>query len=249
MLKLVQPYVTYGYPSLKTVRDLLYKRGYAKVNKQRIPISDNSVISTSLGEKQGLFGMEDPLAVSVAQSLPTTGALARCVCMRAPDCRSGDMPVGGGPECHCPSLAAVFGFSSPPHMHVRHAAHVACVLTARTLRALSSVSASTDVQRAVRRAKTGGVPLRLQHDRARISPWRLTRPPCEWCRRGVGTSCVLLLPSAPRLHLQTLSLVISPISRTRCDGCPSSGVSVDRGAVNSSILCEALIVSSATGQK
>jgi len=59
MLKLVQPYVTYGYPSLKTVRDLLYKRGYAKVNKQRIPISDNSVISTSLGEKQGLFGMED----------------------------------------------------------------------------------------------------------------------------------------------------------------------------------------------
>mmetsp|Transcript_101510 Transcript_101510/g.284625 ORF Transcript_101510/g.284625 Transcript_101510/m.284625 type:complete len:256 (-) Transcript_101510:76-843(-) len=59
MLKLVQPYVTYGYPSLKTVRDLLYKRGYAKVNKQRIPISDNSVISSSLGEKQGLHGMED----------------------------------------------------------------------------------------------------------------------------------------------------------------------------------------------
>lgn len=59
MLKLVQPYVTYGYPSLKTVRELLYKRGYAKVNKQRIPISDNSVITNSLGEKQGLYGMED----------------------------------------------------------------------------------------------------------------------------------------------------------------------------------------------
>lgn len=57
MLKLVQPYVTYGYPSLKTVRELLYKRGYAKVNKQRIPISDNEVITKSLGEKQSLFGM------------------------------------------------------------------------------------------------------------------------------------------------------------------------------------------------
>merc|ERR1712087_601726 len=48
MLKLVQPYVTYGYPSLKTTRELLYKRGFAKVNKQRIPISENSVIADKL---------------------------------------------------------------------------------------------------------------------------------------------------------------------------------------------------------
>merc|ERR1711957_43669 len=58
MLKLVQPYVTYGYPSLKTVKELVYKRGFAKVNKQRIPLSDNAVISEKLGEK-GLHGMED----------------------------------------------------------------------------------------------------------------------------------------------------------------------------------------------
>jgi len=58
MLKLVQPYVTYGYPSLKTVKELVYKRGFAKVNKQRIPLSDNKVISERLGEK-GLHGMED----------------------------------------------------------------------------------------------------------------------------------------------------------------------------------------------
>ena len=31
MLKLVQPYVTYGFPSLKTVRELIYKRGFGKV--------------------------------------------------------------------------------------------------------------------------------------------------------------------------------------------------------------------------
>ena len=39
MLKLVNPYVTYGYPSLKTVRELMYKRGDGKVNKQRIPLA------------------------------------------------------------------------------------------------------------------------------------------------------------------------------------------------------------------
>jgi len=58
MLKLVQPYVTYGYPSLKTVKELVYKRGFGKVNKQRIPISDNDIISTGLGAK-GLHGVED----------------------------------------------------------------------------------------------------------------------------------------------------------------------------------------------
>jgi len=58
MLKLVQPYVTYGYPSLKTVRELVYKRGYGKVNKQRIPLSSNEIISDSLG-KDGIHGMED----------------------------------------------------------------------------------------------------------------------------------------------------------------------------------------------
>eukprot|EP00930_Biecheleria_cincta_P054446 TRINITY_DN4058_c0_g1_i5.p1 TRINITY_DN4058_c0_g1~~TRINITY_DN4058_c0_g1_i5.p1 ORF type:complete len:278 (+),score=79.56 TRINITY_DN4058_c0_g1_i5:71-835(+) len=58
MLKLVQPYVTYGYPSLKTVRELVYKRGFGKVNKQRIPLSSNEIISDVLG-KDGMNGMED----------------------------------------------------------------------------------------------------------------------------------------------------------------------------------------------
>lgn len=32
MLRIAQPYITYGYPSLKTVRDLIYKRGFVKVS-------------------------------------------------------------------------------------------------------------------------------------------------------------------------------------------------------------------------
>jgi len=58
MLKLVQPYVTYGFPTLKTVRELVYKRGFCKINKQRIPLSDNELITQNLGE-YGIFGMED----------------------------------------------------------------------------------------------------------------------------------------------------------------------------------------------
>ncbi|KAL0080634.1 ribosomal protein L30, ferredoxin-like fold domain-containing protein [Phycomyces blakesleeanus] len=50
MLQLVQPYVAYGYPNQKTIRELIYKRGYAKSDKQRIPIHDNSVIEKGLGK-------------------------------------------------------------------------------------------------------------------------------------------------------------------------------------------------------
>jgi len=58
MLKLVEPYVAYGYPNLKSVRDLIYKRGFAKINKQRIGITDNTQIEQALG-KQGIICAED----------------------------------------------------------------------------------------------------------------------------------------------------------------------------------------------
>ncbi|QSL64614.1 hypothetical protein MERGE_001915 [Pneumocystis wakefieldiae] len=58
MLRLVEPYVTYGSPNLKSVRELIYKRGYGKINKQRIPLTDNSLIEDSLG-KYGIISIED----------------------------------------------------------------------------------------------------------------------------------------------------------------------------------------------
>jgi large subunit ribosomal protein L7e len=58
MLKYVEPWIAYGYPSLKTVHELIYKRGYGKINKQRIPLTDNSVIEEHLG-KFGIVCMED----------------------------------------------------------------------------------------------------------------------------------------------------------------------------------------------
>lgn len=58
MLRIVEPYITYGSPNLKTVRELIYKRGHGKINKQRIPLSDNALIEATLG-KQGIMCMED----------------------------------------------------------------------------------------------------------------------------------------------------------------------------------------------
>lgn len=58
MLKIVEPWIAYGYPNLKTVRELIYKRGYGKVDKQRIALTDNAIIEQSLG-KFGIVCMED----------------------------------------------------------------------------------------------------------------------------------------------------------------------------------------------
>lgn len=58
MLRRVEPYITYGYPSRETIRKLILKRGYGKVNKQRIPLANNAIIDQSLG-KHGISSVED----------------------------------------------------------------------------------------------------------------------------------------------------------------------------------------------
>jgi large subunit ribosomal protein L7e len=59
MLRLIEPYVTYGYPTRATVEKLIYKRGFGKLNKQRIPIADNSVIQEGLADKTGIMCTAD----------------------------------------------------------------------------------------------------------------------------------------------------------------------------------------------
>jgi len=58
MLRLIEPYIAYGYPNLKTIKELVYKRAFAKINSQRIAITDNSIIEQSLG-KHGILCLED----------------------------------------------------------------------------------------------------------------------------------------------------------------------------------------------
>merc|ERR1712000_472036 len=57
MLRLIEPFIAYGYPNLKSVRELIYKRGYGKVSGQRVPLS-NTVVSAALGE-YGIVCVED----------------------------------------------------------------------------------------------------------------------------------------------------------------------------------------------
>ena len=58
MLRMAEKYIAFGYPNLKSVRELIYKRGYGKINKARIPLTDNLLISENLGEK-GIVCIED----------------------------------------------------------------------------------------------------------------------------------------------------------------------------------------------
>jgi len=51
MIRMIEPFVTFGYPSRETISKLVYKRGYGKVNRSRIPLTDNSIISDALATK------------------------------------------------------------------------------------------------------------------------------------------------------------------------------------------------------
>ncbi|KAK9818650.1 hypothetical protein WJX74_008699 [Apatococcus lobatus] len=58
MMRRVEPYIAWGYPNLKSVKELIYKRGHGKVNKDRIPLTDNGIVERSLG-KEGIICVED----------------------------------------------------------------------------------------------------------------------------------------------------------------------------------------------
>ncbi|XP_077017942.1 ribosomal protein uL30-like isoform X1 [Tamandua tetradactyla] len=58
MLRTVEPYVTWGFPNLKSVRELILKRGQAKVKNKKIPLTDNTVIEEHLG-RFGVICLED----------------------------------------------------------------------------------------------------------------------------------------------------------------------------------------------
>lgn len=58
MLRIAEPYITYGYPNLSTLRNLIYKRGYLKVDGKRTAITDNNLIEKHLG-KYNIVCLED----------------------------------------------------------------------------------------------------------------------------------------------------------------------------------------------
>ena len=45
----VAPYITWGSVNVKSVREMVYKRGFAKVDGHRVALRDNSLIERELG--------------------------------------------------------------------------------------------------------------------------------------------------------------------------------------------------------
>ncbi|MBN3293990.1 RL7L protein, partial [Polypterus senegalus] len=57
-LEVVAPYVAWGFPNLKSVRELILKRGQGKIEKKKVPLTDNTVIEQHLGN-YGIICLED----------------------------------------------------------------------------------------------------------------------------------------------------------------------------------------------
>ncbi|XP_029352337.1 60S ribosomal protein L7-like 1 [Echeneis naucrates] len=58
MMKIVEPYVAWGFPNLKSVRELILKRGQTRVGKRKVPLTDNAFIEQHMG-KHGIICLED----------------------------------------------------------------------------------------------------------------------------------------------------------------------------------------------
>jgi len=58
MLRICEPFIAWGYPNLKSIKNLMYKRGFAKINGRRVALTSNNLVEESLG-KHGMICVED----------------------------------------------------------------------------------------------------------------------------------------------------------------------------------------------
>jgi len=58
MLRMADPFITWGYPTQETISKMIYKRGAGNLNGQRIKLSNNAIIEKGLGHL-GINCIED----------------------------------------------------------------------------------------------------------------------------------------------------------------------------------------------
>jgi len=58
LLKTIEPYVTYGVPSRKTIQELITRRAHPRVEKKREPLNSNQIVEKHLGS-HGIICIED----------------------------------------------------------------------------------------------------------------------------------------------------------------------------------------------
>merc|ERR1712071_15956 len=73
MLRICEPYVAWGMPNLKSVKDLVYKRGFVKVEGNRTPLTSNDIVEQNLG-KYGMISWRTS-STRLSQLDPTLSTL------------------------------------------------------------------------------------------------------------------------------------------------------------------------------
>lgn len=59
MLEQIDPYIVYGMVSKKIVKELINRRGFGKVDGERVPLTSNLVIEEAIGDATGVICVED----------------------------------------------------------------------------------------------------------------------------------------------------------------------------------------------
>ena len=57
-LKLIDNYIVYGFPTRKTVSELIKRKGFLKVGEKTLPMSDNNMIEEAFGSL-GIICLDD----------------------------------------------------------------------------------------------------------------------------------------------------------------------------------------------
>ncbi|XP_017855434.1 60S ribosomal protein L7-4 [Drosophila busckii] len=58
LLRVIEPFVVYGPPTLNTIRELLFKKGFARIEGKKTAIQSNTMVEEQLGDK-GIICLED----------------------------------------------------------------------------------------------------------------------------------------------------------------------------------------------
>ncbi|XP_030556050.1 60S ribosomal protein L7-2 [Drosophila novamexicana] len=58
LLRVIEPFVVYGFPTLSTIRELLFKKGFARIDGKKTAIQSNTMVEEQLGDK-GIICLED----------------------------------------------------------------------------------------------------------------------------------------------------------------------------------------------
>ena len=58
MIRIIEPYITWGYPDHKTVRDLIFKQGVGKLGTKTLKLYNNDIVEKALGKKN-IICLED----------------------------------------------------------------------------------------------------------------------------------------------------------------------------------------------